>query len=358
MNRRWSVLSALLATALLLVSMPGLVQKHLSSPGRTDERLRPAASRTLVVWVSSWLEEDRQLISSLCADFEKQRPGVRLYLRRVDAAELNAPGAVLPDVLLHTTGDVLSPGDTLLPLPDPEGVEEGLLASGKNRGTLYGIPLWYSPLVLTLPKVWFQEETPAQADDPGKAYFSLATPVPEKQPAAVTLADVPWPRMLESGSAVCESGLGLPVLLLHCPSSLRAELAALTPALRRPEGDEAGICSLSASLAREKEAFLLPLPPPIGQKVRYVSLCRSGEDAEALLAFLLSGAVQGAAAENHLVPTMAAFVPEGSWVASIAAGGAAFVPNAFQMEASAMEQLCIQDFRRREDPVATLLKLR
>ena len=42
----------------------------------------------------------------------------------------------------------------------------------------------------------------------------------------------------------------------------------------------------------------------------------------------------------------------------LASGGAPFLPNAFQLDADAMDQLCIQGFHKGEDPLATLLKLR
>lgn len=361
MNRRWSILSALLATALLLCCMPGLLRQQLASEGRTDDRLKPAASRTMVVWVTSWLEEDRQLLSSLCADFEKQRPGLRIYLRRVDAAELTAPDAVLPDVVLHTTGDVLAPGEALLPMVSPEGVAEGLLATGMSQGQLFGIPLWYRPMLFSVPKEWFEEADgtqPEQAPKAGQAYFTLATPVPEQAATVVTLADVPWRRLMEASEVVSECGAGLPLLLLHCPSTLREEMAGLEPTLRKPQGDEAGVCSLSTHLAREQEAVGLLLPPPTGQRARYLSLCREGEDAQAFVHFLLGLDAQAAAANAHLMPVVNASVPEPSWAAKIVSGGDPFLPNAFLMDSSSMDQLCIQDFCRREDPVATLLKLR
>lgn len=360
MTRRWSILSALMATALLLFCLPGLMRQQWSHPGRTDDRLKPAPSRTMVVWVTSWMEEDRKLITSLCGAFEKQRPGLRIFLRRTDASELMAPEAVLPDVVLHTTGDVLAPENVLLPLTSPEGVGEGLLAAGMHQGSLYGVPLWYAPQMLSVPKAWFrQEDAPGRATTPaGQAYFTLATPVPEKLDEPITLEDVPWQKVLECGHVVAENGVGFAQWLLHSPASLHQEMIRLEPALRKPEAGEAAVCSLATHLAREQEAMGLLLPPPTAQRVRWLSLCRGSEDAHAFTAFLLGQEAQQAAAAAQLMPAVEAAVPEHSWQAQMASGGAAFLPCAFTMESAAMDQLCMEDFRRGADPVATLLKLR
>lgn len=361
MNRRWSILSALMATALLLFCLPGLMRQQLGHPGRTDDRLKPAASRTMVVWVTSWMEEDRKLLTSLCSVFEKEQPGLRIFLRRADASELTAPEAVLPDVVLHTTGEVLAPEDVLLPLGTPQEVGEGLLASGMHQGSLYGIPLWYAPQVLSVPKAWFAQEDEAAgkaASPAGQAYFSLATPAPERTEQPATLADVPWQKVLEGGHVVAENGVGLAQWLLHSPASLHQEMIRLEPALRKPEEGEATVCSLTTHLVREQDCIGLPLPPATAQRARWISLCREGEDAQAFVAFLLGQEAQQAAASVHLMPVMEAAVAEESWQARMAAGGAPFLPNAFLMESAAVDQLCMEDFRRGADPVATLLKLR
>lgn len=361
MNRRWSVLSALLVTALLMYCMPGLLTRHLGGTGRTDDRLKPAPSRTMVVWVTSWMEEDRTLISSLCSAFEKQQPGLRIFLRRVDAAELYAPDAVLPDVVLHATGDVLSPGDALLPLALPEGFAEDAVASGRSQGSLYGVPLWYSPMVFSVPKAWFNEEdgtqTQPSATD-GQAYFTLETPVPKVQEEPVTFADVPWRRLTETGHIVSESGIGLAQLTLQCPLTIREELRRLTPEIRKPQTGEAAVCSLASHMAREQDNHCLLMSPPAGQRVRYVSLCREGEDAQAFVRFLLQEEAQTAAVSAHLLPMVTTGIADNTLAAQMISGGEPFLPNAFQMDVAAMDQLCIQGFHKGEDPVATLLKLR
>ena len=349
MSKRWSILSALLATALLFWAMPWLLHQQLAGQGRTDDRLKPAPARTMVVWVTSWLEEDRKLISSLCTAFEKQCPGLRIYLRRVDAAELTAPEAVLPDVVLHTTGDILAPEDALLPLSAPSGTEEDRLASGMWNGRLYGIPLWYSPLVFSVPREWFQQDEAPQAAaqvTAGQAYFSFATPEPDSAASPVAPETLPWRRVLDGERFRAECGMGFLQLLLQCPASLRQALIRLEPVLGKPEAGEAAVCSMETHLERGTEVMALPLQPSAGQRARYVSLCRDSEDARALVAFLLMQGPQAAAV--HLA----------SSVGNPSSGGVAFLPNAFLMDMAAMDQLCIQEFIRGSDPVAALLKLR
>lgn len=350
MNRRLSVLSALLATALLLYSMPGLLTRYFSSAGRTDDRLKPAKARTMVVWVTSWMEEDRKLIASLCTAFEKQQPGLRIYLRRADAQELSVPDAVLPDVVLHVTGDISSPTDGLISITLPAEMQNGTAASGCFQGRQYGIPLWYSPMVFSVPKAWFVPEgqqEPGVMSEVGQAYFAQKPIQPEETASAASFADLPWNRLLDAGQVISENGVGLCLLTLECPLSLRQEWRKLTPVLRKPEAGDAAVCSLNTHRARGQEATALSLPNA-GQRARYVSLCREGEDTTAFLRFLLSGEAQQAAREALLLPMLG----EANLTEEI------FLPNAFSMDQTNMDQHCIHGIAAGEDPVATLLKLR
>ena len=348
MNRRLTILSALLATALLLYSMPGLLTRHLSSTGRTDDRLKPAKARTMVVWVTSWMEEDRKLIASLCTAFEKQQPGLRIYLRRVDAHELSLPDAVLPDVVLHVTGDISAPEDGLIPVAHSAEMPDVKAASGCLQGRQYGIPLWYSPMVFSVPKAWYvpeNQQEPGQRSEAGQAYFSQKPIEPEGTTAAISFAELPWNRVLDAGQLISENGVGLCLLTLECPLSLRQEWRRLTPVLRKPEAGEAAVCSMNTHQARGQEAVALSLPYA-GQQARYISLCREGEDTTAFLCFLLSGEAQQAAREALLTPMMGDTAEE------------VFLPNAFLMDQTNVNQHCIQGVAAGEDPVATLLKLR
>ena len=120
--RRASLLTALLMTAALLFAMPGLLRTLGARDGnRMDASLRPARARTLTVWLLSNGVGDQRLLDELCADFEKERTGVRVFVRRADAAELLSTDAVPPDAVLYETGAIIAPERCLIPLA-PVGV--------------------------------------------------------------------------------------------------------------------------------------------------------------------------------------------------------------------------------------------
>lgn len=351
MNRRWCIFAALLATMLLFYCVPGLLGRHLGNTGRTDDRLKPAQSRTMVVWVTSWLEEDRKLIAGLCTAFEKQRPGLRIYLRRTDPQELAMKDAVLPDAVLHTTGDILSPSDGLIPLETTGKQHQQPDASGSWQGRQYAVALWYSPLVFSVPVAWFSENMQPDEGTPpaGQSYLAPSPAVPQAREQTFTMDDVPWGKILDTGQIVSENGVGLALLTTKVPYSLREEWHRLEPVLRKPADDEAAVCSLAVHRGRSDGTELFSLPSA-AQQARYVSLCRSTADSEAFLLFLQSDEAQKAAMECCLTPIAAHEQPEN--------GDSLFLPNAFAMDETTIDQLCIQGFSAGEDPVATLLKLR
>ncbi len=136
MGKRAGTIAALLITAALFLSLPGLWQSALNT-GRVAPILQTPRQRTLTVWLCPDGPEDRKLLSALCAQFEKENRGARVFLRRVTADELYAETAVLPDVLLFATGEVLEPEGRLLPLARDD-------ASGMYAGRCYAAPLWYA----------------------------------------------------------------------------------------------------------------------------------------------------------------------------------------------------------------------
>ena len=107
--RRGAVLSALLLTALLLYLWPGLLKGlWTDTDNRMAGELRPAQRRTLTLWWLPGEMGDQRCISRLCTRLEKETPGLRVFLRRADAAELTAPDALLPDAVLFAVTAILS----------------------------------------------------------------------------------------------------------------------------------------------------------------------------------------------------------------------------------------------------------
>lgn len=361
MSKYWGMLSALLLTGLLLLLFPGLVTRQLADSGRTDDRLRPPQARTMVVWVTSWAPGDRALLSGLCSAYEKQCPGLRIYLRRVDAEELYGADTVLPDVVLHGQGEITAPERALLPLSAPDRYPESAVWSGTWQGQLYGLPLWYSPNVLCLPETWLTQTAPTEGGEQQKqtdAYFSLKQPVLPQAANPLTAESIPWQRLLECGSVYADSAIGFTQLLHLCPGSLRSGLCGLSPVLGQPEGETAVIRSLQSHLAAKDGRAALCLPAVTSLRVRFVSLCSRSDDAAGFVRFL-AGAARAAEEAGLLHVIGCTEQAEGLLLqtAKLAANGL-LLPNAFSVGAAEVQQLCLEDFSRGGDPVTTLLKLR
>lgn len=379
--RRASLLTALLLTAALLCAMPGMLASlRGGDANRMDERLRPARTRTLTAWVLSDTAGDGKLLSELCSAFEKAATGVRVFLRRVGAAELTAEDAVLPDIVLYTTGSVVNPEQLFLPLAKPESVPPDALISGQSGGETYGVPLWYAPSVLSLPAEWLRADDEPTPTPKPSSFFDLGTPAPTAgQEAArlfVSADDLPWKQLLQKGALALPGGVALQQLLFVCPAQLRGELiAAFSPTAMNPvagaaakptsgaPADAARIQTLSAYNAAVRAGHGLtacPVPPAVCDRVRYLSLCRDSEDARAFLRFLLSDGSQAAAPAHSLFPITLAEVSTDALTAELLGryrDGLLF-PNAFAHTLEELQSLCLDAFTREADPVETLLHLR
>lgn len=355
-GRRASLLLSLLMTAALIYLLPGLLGGLGGGDGnRMDERLRPARMRTLTVWLMPGGVNDRKLLNEACAAFEKESPGVRVFLRTVTAEEWTAPDAVLPDVALLATGSLNIPEKVLLPLAG--GEDTG--ASGRSGGVAYALPLWLEANVLSFPTEWVE---PAATAQPAPSAL-LASPAPETAESGMIAAeDLPWRKLLEPGALLLPDGVALQQLMFVCPAQIRSELAALG-------GSEAGaaaqarVCTLGEHLAAVQGGKTLTaclLMPAVSDRVRYAALGRDGEDARAFIGMLASDGWQARAAEGALVPAIA---QGGGGDALTRAASERFsqgmtLPNAFAHTADELQSLCLDAFLRAADPVETLLRLR
>lgn len=290
-SRRSGVITALLLTAVLFAAMPGVVRSCLpKDTNRMDERLRPSRLRMMTVWLIPGVMDDTALIRQLCAQFEKEHDGVRIFLRTARAEELYGEGAVLPDAVLFDTGSVTDPEGVFLPLAG-----EGH-ASGLWGGVRYAQPLWMDVNVLCMPRELSWEERVQQ---------------PVKVPA----------------------GTALQQLQLMCPQPLRSRLTL---------GDGgAEVRTLRRHMRLKDGFFSQPMTPAVSDRVRYMALCRDGEDARAFLLFL-SHAAQ--AEQEHF-----ALVSDEEVIT---------LPNAFAHSREGLESLCLHAFESGLDPVETLLRLR
>jgi len=315
-SRHTGTLAALLLTAALFLAMPGLLRQG-GDPNRMAESLRPAKLRTLTVWLLPGGPDDRKLIGEICAAFEKQQKGARVFLRRVTAEELYAESAVLPDVALFATGEIIRPEDALLPLSTVQPH-----ASAQHAGQTYAVPLWYAPEKLCYPAAW---------------------------------GDDPWPMLTQANALKLPSGAALQRLMLSCPEGLRQPIidAALgrvqpsptpsaakdsvapkrgkTPAPAPAIRQQARIAAMPA-----ENELALELTPETSSCVRYAALCRDGADARAFLEILTNWETGSfRRADESLL-----------------------LPNAFAHTQEELHALCLDGFSRSDDPALTLLRLR
>lgn len=378
--RHAGVLSALLLTAALLCAMPGLLQTPRQQ-GRADERLRPAELRTLTVWLMPGDVGDRKLLNELCAAFEKERKGVRVFLRVVTADEWEGETSVLPDAALFTTGDILIPEKVLLPLKEASG------SSGRFAGVQRAVPLWLAPNVLSVPQSWLQKGSSAVPKR--DSLLAASTAVPQENADALLSADeLPWGMLLQKGALETPEGVGWQQLLACCPAELRAQLVGTAlgkgadRAAPSPEPEEwvttipysrtasptpappvtvpARVETLGEHQARLKKGEALSafaFPVAVSNRVRYAALCRDGEDARAFVQFLT--AHQGEALAHWLIPPgYEGESPDTLLQALTQAYRVCALPNAFVHTKEEIYQMCADDFARCEEPARTLLGLR
>lgn len=313
-SRHTGTIAALLLTAALFLAIPGLLRQG-GDTNRMAESLRPAKLRTLTVWLLPDGPDDRKAIGEICAAFEKQQKGARVFLRRVTAEELE--NAVLPDVVLFATGEINRPEDVLLPL-----MMEQPHASAQYAGATYAVPLWYAPEKLCYPAAW---------------------------------GDDPWPMLTQANAMQRPSGAALQRLMLTCPEPLRKPMidAAMgrvqpspTPSERKdsvppkrgrtptPAPTILKQAHIAAAPAEDERA--LELTPETSSRVRYAALCRDGEDARAFLDILTNWQIDSfRRADDSLV-----------------------LPNAFAHTLEELQGLCLDGFSRSDDPALTLLRLR
>ena len=374
--RHAGTLSALLITAALLCAMPGLLQFPVQH-GRADESLRPPELRTLTVWLMPGETGDRKLISQLCSAFEKERKGVRIFLRAVTADELEADNAVLPDAMLFTTGEISIPEKVFLPLADTAD------SSGRFAGVQYAVPLWLSPNVLSLPQSWLQRDAPAAPPRDSLLAASTAVP-PENANALISADELPWGMLLQKNAVEKPQGVGWQQLLATCPGEWRARLvsgvlglqaeppvpsdALITtrpisrgasptpmPALATPARVETLAQHLSR-LQNGEAVSAFVLSPAVSAHVRYAALCRNNEDAQAFVQFLTDHR-QEALSSGLIVPGCVTSADPLTGALE-KAYQSAVLPNAFAHTKSEILQLCADGFARCDDPVGTLLRLR
>ena len=351
-SRRMGTLSALIATAVLFACMPGLLRSAVPTDfNRMDERLRPPRLRTLTVWMVGSETADRKLISQACASFEKERKGVRIFLRNADAQELLTPDAVLPDAVLFETGGVNMPEKVFVPLADEKD------PSCMYAGVCYAVPLWLSPNVLSLPRSWLDRT--AVQERRQASLLAVATPEPQSSACDVLSAqELPWEQLVQPGAVQLLPGVAMQQLLSMCPYPLRESLSR-NAEMQAAQAQVRTLSQYLRAVETGEDSAACLLAPAVSDRVRYAALCRDSGDARAFLLHLQQTGAQSAPALG-LIPTRGEAVSSHVLVrqAMDLFSGTRTLPNAFVHTKEEIRTLCSDAFRRCADPVETLLKLR
>lgn len=346
-TRRTGVLTSLLLTAALMCAMPGVWNRFWQmDPNRMDESLRPAQLRTLTVWLLPGEMDDRKCIAAACSAFEKECRGVRVFLRNVTADELTGKDVVLPDAVLFEPGAIAEPQTALLPL-QMEELKDGCGLFALKR---YAVPLWVEPYVLTLPERWLADGEPV------------------------------WTQL--AAALELPQGLALQQLLFSCPVHLRGEVVRLctqrteptaspvpaavwsttlpmarsaAPTARPSEGMKARVQTLKEHLSAAENVGLI-LRPAVSDRVRCIGLCSENADAQAFLRFLMDWQAD---AQGGILPLYAPAEADGMAGEALAFyQQGAVLPNAFSHTVQERNSICLDAFRRGEDPAQTILRLR
>ncbi len=357
-TRRFSMLTSLLLTAALLYALPALLKPE-AGPQRAEPRLLPPKTRTLTVWLASDSVNDGRLINELCAAYEKERTGVRIFLRRVDGNELNDPKGVPPDIALYSTGDMRDPAQKALPLGTESGISGGLAAAGMSAGACYGLPLWYDVPVLAYPKAWLK--TAALLKRESNSYFELQTqpPAADAKPFA-DASDIPWRDIVTPGAMKPPQGTEWQQLMSICPPAAAGELASALKAGQQSNSKARIDCYSKMRGSVSEELCVYPLIPAASHRVRFASIMRGGNDARDFLEWLLGDSAQESALLRGLMPSLVPkeiAEPELAALAELYSNGAIH-PNAYERTKQELYTICEDAFYRGENPALTLLKLR
>ena len=380
--RHAGVLSALLLTAALMCAMPGIAR--MPANPRVNDSLRPPTLRTITVWLMPGDVGDRALINELCAAYEKQNRGARVFLRVVTADELYAENAVLPDVALFQTGEISQPQQVFLPLGD-EFVREG---SGVYAGVCRAVPVWLAPNVLSIPQEWLASAAPHAPRQQSLLAAATAEPAAEES-GVLDDSHLPWAQLIRPGALETPEGAGWQQMLAACPADLQESFRnALLGSKVETPASATSADEWCTTLPKSLGASPTPMPPltasarvetlashrrrvqqgealkayvpglAVSTRVRYAAICRDGEDARTFVQLLMDSAA--AAAPHGLVSPGAA----DGWTDALSLALAeryssvCMLPNAFAHTQQELKTLCADGFARLEEPVGTLLRLR
>ena len=170
------------ALSVLLLILSGVLAFYLHGQNRPIAGLSGDNRTLLRVWMLHSPGGAARWVETQLSAYERQHPGVLIYLRQVSADELTAEETLLPDVVLYRPGDIPDPDGLFLPISGDAPIFAGLLSGGRQ----VAYPLCWGAWVLAVDSAYDPQTaaTPAPTTLLGRPSSTLS---PEQTPALFPL---------------------------------------------------------------------------------------------------------------------------------------------------------------------------
>jgi len=120
------------ALSVLLLILSGVLAFYLHGQNRPIAGLSGDNRTLLRVWMLHSPGGAARWVETQLSAYERQHPGMLIYLRQVSADELTAEESLLPDVVLYRPGDITDPDGLFLPISGDAPIFAGLLSGGRQ----------------------------------------------------------------------------------------------------------------------------------------------------------------------------------------------------------------------------------
>ena len=114
------------ALSVLLLILSGVLAFYLHGQNRPIAGLSGDNRTLLRVWMLHSPGGAARWVETQLSAYERQHPGMLIYLRQVSADELTAEETLLPDVVLYRPGDIPDPDGLFLPISGDAPIFAGL----------------------------------------------------------------------------------------------------------------------------------------------------------------------------------------------------------------------------------------
>lgn len=341
--------------SVLLLILSGVLAFYLHGQNRPIAGLSGDNRTLLRVWMLRTPGGAARWVETQLSAYERQHPGVLIYLRQVSADELTAEESLLPDVVLYRPGDIADPDGLFLPISGDAPIFAGLLSGGRQ----VAYPLCWGAWVLAVDSAYDPQTaaTPAPTTLLGHPSSTLS---PEQTPALFPLEKANaanCPLLSPGGCAL----YALREIFVNQAYPRWTDDFAQLPSDTVYQRFRERKCASAMLTTGQVVAFSgltsagngFPFRVMVGQtvtteQVLLSSICAGAQDGAAdLLSFLVSRGAQEQLVHQGLfsVREDLALYPSG-WAAEVeqAARRAIVMPDAFQSD-EALRQKAWQDFR-------------